>query len=75
MRVLIGFSRCPITVTILRGMGIEAWTCDLRQAVIVLPFFPTLGPACLFPFTVRQAGLAGALVVAGHSAAHAFSAS
>ena len=32
MRVLIGFSRCPITVTILRGMGIEAWTCDLRQA-------------------------------------------
>lgn len=26
MRVLIGFSRCPITVTILRGMGIEAWT-------------------------------------------------
>lgn len=32
MRVLIGFSRCPITVTILRGWGIEAWTCDLRPA-------------------------------------------
>ena len=32
MKVLIGFSRCLITVTILRQMGIEAWTCDLRQA-------------------------------------------
>ena len=32
MRVLIGFSRCPITVTILRQMGIEAWTCDLLKA-------------------------------------------
>lgn len=32
MRVLIGFSRCPITVTLLRQQGIEAWTCDLRQA-------------------------------------------
>ncbi len=32
MRVLIGFSRCPITVTLLRQRGIEAWTCDLRQA-------------------------------------------
>lgn len=30
--VLIGFSRCPITVTALRRMGIEAWTCDLRSA-------------------------------------------
>lgn len=32
MRVLVGFSRCPITVTLLRQRGIEAWTCDLRQA-------------------------------------------
>ena len=32
MRVLIGFSRCPITVTLLRDRGIEAWTCDLREA-------------------------------------------
>lgn len=32
MRVLIGFSRCPITVTLLRHRGIEAWTCDLRDA-------------------------------------------
>lgn len=32
MRVLIGFSRCPITVTLLRQQGVEAWTCDLRQA-------------------------------------------
>lgn len=32
MRVLIGFSRCPITVTLLRLSGIEAWTCDLRSA-------------------------------------------
>lgn len=32
MRVLIGFSRCPITVTMLRHRGIEAWTCDLRDA-------------------------------------------
>ena len=32
MMVLIGFSRCPITVTLLRQRGIEAWTCDLREA-------------------------------------------
>lgn len=32
MRVLIGFSRCPITVTLLRQCGIEAFTCDLRPA-------------------------------------------
>ncbi|MTH33031.1 hypothetical protein GL279_00265 [Paracoccus limosus] len=32
MKVLIGFSRCPITVTLLRQRGIEAWTCDLRPA-------------------------------------------
>lgn len=32
MRVLIGFSRCPVTVTALRNQGIEAWTCDLREA-------------------------------------------
>ena len=32
MRVLIGFSRCPITVTLLRERGIEAWTCDLLPA-------------------------------------------
>jgi len=32
MRVLIGFSRCPITVTLLRQRGVEAWTCDLREA-------------------------------------------
>lgn len=32
MRVLIGFSRCPITVTLLRQRGIEAFTCDLRPA-------------------------------------------
>lgn len=32
MRVLIGFSRCPITVTILRQRGVEAFTCDLLPA-------------------------------------------
>ncbi|MDF3606313.1 hypothetical protein PE067_09295 [Paracoccus sp. DMF-8] len=32
MKVLIGFSRCPITVTLLRQRGVEAWTCDLRAA-------------------------------------------
>ena len=32
MRILIGFSRCPITVSILRQMGHEAWTCDLLPA-------------------------------------------
>lgn len=32
MRVLIGFSRCPITVTLLRQQGVEAWTCDLLPA-------------------------------------------
>lgn len=31
-RVLIGFSRCPITVTLMRQRGIDAWTCDLRPA-------------------------------------------
>lgn len=30
--VLIGFSRCPITVTALRRMGIDAVTCDIRSA-------------------------------------------
>ena len=32
LRVLIGYSRCPITVTALRARGIEAWTCDLLPA-------------------------------------------
>ena len=32
MKVLIGFSRCPITVSILRGRGVEAWTADLLPA-------------------------------------------
>lgn len=32
MNVLIGFSRCPITVSLLRGIGVEAWTCDLLPA-------------------------------------------
>lgn len=32
MRILIGYSTDPITVTLLREVGIEAWTCDLRPA-------------------------------------------
>jgi len=32
MRVLIGFSTCPVTVTALREMGVDAYTCDLRPA-------------------------------------------
>lgn len=32
LRVLIGYSRDPVTVTQMRGMGIEAWTCDLLPA-------------------------------------------
>lgn len=32
MRVLIGFSRCPVTVSLLREQGVEAWTCDLLPA-------------------------------------------
>ena len=32
MKVLIGYSRCPITVTALRRMGVEAFTCDLLAA-------------------------------------------
>lgn len=32
MKVLIGYSRCPITVTLLRQRGIEAYTCDLLPA-------------------------------------------
>lgn len=31
-RILIGYSTCPITVTILRSKGHDAWTCDLRPA-------------------------------------------
>lgn len=32
MRVLIGFSRCPITVSLLRARGVEAFTCDVLPA-------------------------------------------
>ena len=32
MRVLIGFSTCPSTVSLLRQKGIEAFTCDVRPA-------------------------------------------
>lgn len=32
MRAIIGYSRDPVTVTALREMGIEAWTCDLLAA-------------------------------------------
>lgn len=32
MKVLIGFSRCPITVGLLRARGVDAWTCDLLAA-------------------------------------------
>lgn len=32
MKVLIGFSTCPVTVTELRKLDIEAFTCDLRPA-------------------------------------------
>ena len=32
MKVLIGYSRCPITVGLLRQRGVEAWTCDLLPA-------------------------------------------
>lgn len=32
MRVIIGYSRCPLTVTAMRAQGIEAWTCDTLPA-------------------------------------------
>ena len=32
LRVLIGYSRDPVTVTAMRAMGIESWTCDLLGA-------------------------------------------
>lgn len=32
MRILIGYSRCPVTVSEFRARGHEAWTCDLLPA-------------------------------------------